>query len=673
MESGVGSTDSESLLPKNGAEEIRKSRSELPITRSRRARPTVHSPAEIHAMIRCPKTAHTLRSLDGVLLPAPHASATLPRMSLPRHWLCFALVLVAVAGCPRRFDPRANEIRSQNPQADAEYRAAQQQFQRGDLDAAKTAVQHIQTAYTPSEPLVGWARLLEARVARAQQQLDRSRELLQPLVEGATEDSLRSAARFELGLLAHRRGDAEEALRLLANFSSRIVEGDDATELHAVLADCYRQTGQAREALREYELFFSRAHPVEQAYVRIQVISLLSSLPPAAQTDARTRFGLVAPSKSEKAEAPASLRIGLALPLRGKDRALGERVLRGALWAAKTADPAGSASSPSTQPASRTAVELIVRDTGSAPESAAQAAADLAREGAHALVASPARSEAAAIARAAASGRLATLHLATPSPAAAAVDAQDYHLLYSNEERAQRLAKDLRAAGLATVVVLAPASAYGQAMTRAFVDALQGSSVRVLGQITFPANTTTFTAQAKQIIDLGPQALFVPATATQLELVAGQLAALGALSTQRVQTRSAEPTIQLLLSTAEGLSTRLLTAAGRYLQGALLAPVALAGLPLVGGDTRFSGYSDDGGSLPGLLDAIGYDAVQTLRAACAEPAAKGQACTTEQLTSHLQRVQLDGATGTIAFQPNGRRRGQPLLVRIEGAALRVLR
>jgi ABC-type branched-subunit amino acid transport system substrate-binding protein len=53
--------------------------------------------------------------------------------------------------------------------------------------------------------------------------------------------------------------------------------------------------------------------------------------------------------------------------------------------------------------------------------------------------------------------------------------------------------------------------------------------------------------------------------------------------------------------------------------------------------------------------------------------AKGQACTTELLTSHLQRVQLEGATGTIAFQPDGHRRGQPLLVRIEGAALRVLR
>ena len=71
------------------------------------------------------------------------------------------------------------------------------------------------------------------------------------------------------------------------------------------------------------------------------------------------------------------------------------------------------------------------------------------------------------------------------------------------------MATQLRSAGLTSVAVLAPATPYGQSMTRAFVEALAGSSVQVLGQLSFPANATTFTAPAKQLIELGPQALFI--------------------------------------------------------------------------------------------------------------------------------------------------------------------
>lgn len=606
-------------------------------------------------------------------MPKLSASATLPRMSLPRHWLCFSLVLVVVAGCPRRFDPRANEVRSQNPEADAEYRRAQRAFQQGELDPAKAALQHIQVTYPPSEPVVGWARLLEARIARSQQQPDRARDLLVPIVESAADEALRNAARFELGMLAHKQGDPQQALRLLAGFSSQIVESDEATDLHAVLADCYRRGGQTREALREYEQFLAGARPVEQAYIRNQVGDLVASLPPAERAATRARFGMPAEAKIEGSAPATTLRIGLALPLSGKDRALGERVLRGALWAARaTGTGLGSAAAPNPV-AGAPGVDLVVRDTGSASEAAAGAVSELAREGAQVVIASPARSEAPAVLRASAAANLVTLQLATPTGTGTPKEARAFHLLYSNEERAQRLAAELRTAGLATVAVLAPASSYGQAMTRAFVDALQSTSVRVLGQLTFPSNATTFTAQAKQILDLGPQALFVPTTATQLELVASQLAALGGLATQRVQARTAEPTIRLVLSTAEGLSARLLTGAGRYLQGAVLAPVALAGLPLVGGDTRFNGYAADGGGEPGVVDAIGYDAVQTLRAACAGPQSRNEACTAEQLAANLPLLQVEGTTGSITFQADGRRRGQPLLVRIDGSAFRVQR
>ena len=84
------------------------------------------------------------------------------------------------------------------------------------------------------------------------------------------------------------------------------------------------------------------------------------------------------------------------------------------------------------------------------------------------------------------------------------------------------------------------ATPYGQAMTRGFVDALAGSPVKVLAELTFSDSSTTFTAQAQQVVQAQPSALFVPASAAQLELIASQLATAGALPTWKVTRAAAD-------------------------------------------------------------------------------------------------------------------------------------
>lgn len=594
-------------------------------------------------------------------------------MALPRRWLSFVLVVALVGGCPRRFDPRADEIHSQNAAAEADYRSAQRQFQARDYSAASAAVQQFGERYGAGEALLPWMRLLEARIAMATGQHPRARELLTPLCD-SSDVKLAEAARFERGLLAHHMGDYALAVSSLAPFSRQIVDGEGATELHAVLADCYLHEGRLREALSEFEQFYPRARPVEQAYVQTQVRALLPRLSPNEAAEARSRFALTPPESAAAtgpADKPVGLRVGIILPLTGKDRALGERVLRGAVWAARGGHlPLGG------QPA-QLSIEILARDSAGSPTVAGAAVAELIREGAQAVVASPVKAEGAAIAKAATDRRIPVLQLSAPGAGATTPGTASFQLLFSNEERAQRLADQVRAAGLTSVAVLAPASPYGQSMGRAFVEALQGSPVKVLGQVSFAATTTTFTAPAKQIIELGPQALFIPATAAQLELIASQLAALGGMATQRVEKRDAEPPIRLLLSTVEGLGARLLSSSGRYLQGAVLAPVAVAGIPLLPADPRFAGYAQDGGTEPGALDAIGFDAIETLRAACIGsqpgPGPGTGACTGERMLSSLTLVTAVGTTGDITFSASGQRRGQPLLLRVEGPALRVLR
>lgn len=592
-------------------------------------------------------------------------------MAPPRLWLSFLLGVLVVTGCPRRFDPRAAQLESlhsNNPEAEADYRTAHRKWQEGDLPGAAAATRQFLDKHgkDPAEPLLPLAQLLDARIARSQGELDRARDILRPLISPPASPAISELARFELGLVEYHRADYSEAQKLLVPFSGQIVEGDEATELHAVLADLYRRADQVTDAVREYEQFYRspRVRQLEQAYIRTQVSGLLPRLSPNEQRDLRARFAIeTAPAAGSGAGASPRLVVGMVLPLSGKERALGERVLRGALWGAQSlAARRGEAPG-------RTEIDLRVRDTGSSATGVAAAVAELQREGALAIIGSPVKAEAAAIAAEAERRGLLSLNLSASSLPEGATG-RSLHLLRSNEARADSLAQYLKSGvsgpPITTVAVLAPATPYGQSMTRAFVAGLSGSRIQVVAQLTFPASTTTFTAQARQLLDLAPQAVFVPATAAQLELVAAQLAAVGALATYRVEKRESEPPVRLLLSSAEGMGDRLLKNVGRYLQGAVLAPISPGGVPVTGDPGRWNHYSEDGGSDPGALDALGYDAVALLRTA----ASCAGSCTADQLAASLHAANLDGATGPLSFDAAGQRGGASWLLRVEGSALR---
>jgi ABC-type branched-subunit amino acid transport system substrate-binding protein len=84
------------------------------------------------------------------------------------------------------------------------------------------------------------------------------------------------------------------------------------------------------------------------------------------------------------------------------------------------------------------------------------------------------------------------------------------------------------------VAVLAPSTSYGQAMTRAFVEGLQGSAVKVVAELPFAENATTFLPEVQKLAKAQPEALFLPVSSSQLELISSQLAAASLVGTYRV-------------------------------------------------------------------------------------------------------------------------------------------
>ena len=126
----------------------------------------------------------------------------------------------------------------------------------------------------------------------------------------------------------------------------------------------------------------------------------------------------------------------------------------------------------------------------------------------------------------------------------------------------------------------------------------------------------------------------------------------------------------LLLSTAEGLSAQYVANAGRYSEGAMLAPGYYPDQQDARSKAFVDGYAGaNGGHSPGAVEAYAYDAA--MLAAAAAQGGRVAAATT------LSGAQIEGVTGTIKFDADHLRADPGILYTVvddNGSyAIRILR
>jgi branched-chain amino acid transport system substrate-binding protein len=612
------------------------------------------------------------------------------------------IVLLVLAGCPTRFDPRAEtKISSTDPEADHAYREARARLEVGDLKEAQARFAAFLQKY-PNDPLAGSARIGEARAALGLNDARKAKELTETLAtepprpaESPTDEALRARARWLYGLALHKTGDWQRSRDLLRPFAPNIQAGDDATELHAVLADDSAHLGDVEDALKEYSLFFTGARPSERAYLRdraqeltgklsaAEALRLWNTLPrdslaaaflgrrvaadrraagdeATARTildesrSARERAGLEE-AKPAHPSGDAQRVVGCILPLSGKEKTVGERALRGALLAA---DLAGG-SLPSGLP-----IELKVRDTGGDPVKAQAAVDELAQEGVVALVGPPTKLEAQLAAPRAEAAGVPMLEL---SPDPARRGDLVFKLVRPREAAAAALVREASRQRARTVAVLAPDSTYGRAMAQAIVDAASKQGIRVVADVRFPEASTTFVDQAQRLQAARPDAILIPAAASSLALIAPQLASTGLTRMPGVKPVGKTASIY---ATADGLNASFISSTAKYLQGAILSPVFYADST----DPRVAAFVDRYraayGEEPGLPDALGYDAVRAARIALDH---ESGAPNRGALAGQLARLGETGLTGDLSFGAGGERSGAPPLYIVDGDSLRSLK
>lgn len=575
---------------------------------------------------------------------------------------CLVPACLLLLGCPRRFDPRAQEFRGVSPEQEAAFRKAEQLLRDGKYADSSQHFAALVQKIAPGDKLHDLATIYWARSLRLWGQPGQARQTLSAIeTKGFPAGWLGQEFARELGLVEYAVGRFDAAQKLLAPLSGDIVDGDEAAELHLTLADVYGRAANPQAALSELELVAQSrfARPGERFYLHKTALSLCGRLPEskaASKSDLLCQKWLAPVPKTRTDGRQDTLRIGLLLPFSGKDRLLGEKVLRGALLAADFWN----------QEEKGPRVELRLRDSNQ--ETADKLLPTWAQQGVQTVLTPLSKNETLLVAEQAGKSGLLAVGLGPVEQ----LPGGGLQLSRSAKQRTVALAQHLLRSDIKTVAILSPSTPYGQAQSRAFVEALQGSAVQVLAELSFGEQATTFLSEAKQLDERKPEALFLPVSATQLELIAAQLASAGLLFTARVNratlgdTLPKEPPIKLLLSLAEGMSPRMLKTAGRYLQGAVLSPLSLAAFPAA--QTRAVQIDLGDGEEPTSLDALGYDAVRLLRAACQHVGEQNR-CTAQLLGKAARQVSIDGATGRIAFEENGQRAGGPPLLRVRGQDL----
>jgi ABC-type branched-subunit amino acid transport system substrate-binding protein len=546
-----------------------------------------------------------------------------------------------------------------------------------------------------------------ARLALLRGDAAAARILLAPLAATPPDPGTGSSARYYLGLSETRLGHFAQGRDLLLPFlppAGASAPGDEAlVELRGALAEATAGVGELGAALELWDAYARGGREPEKAYARERASEIATKLAPetaaqafrsspekglarallgaqaAAYLRARGDASGAATVESEAAVARRAVgldqagdrdrgqsagdpgRLGLAIALSGKFQPVGEAALRAALIATGApGTPAGKG------------MELFLRDTGAGPERATRGVGELARDDSViGILAASDQPTLAAAAVATGENQVPTLQL-DDGPAGWLTPT--FQLVHTPAARAAALARAALKLGAREFAMIGPDSEAGQSLRRAFKAELARGEGHVAADVSYPPGSTSFTAVAAAIKKTRAQAVFIADGADRIELIAPALAAadLWAAPWGKRPPAAApgRPHLRnlLLMSTANGLSPRLLQNAGRYVQGALFSPGFFADANDARARTFLEAYRAAYGRDPHATEAYAYDGVNLFRTVTG-----AGAHTRADVVRALTDGTFEGLTGSLRFGSDHARADDPRIYLVDGEQISLSR
>lgn len=634
------------------------------------------------------KVRQVMQQMLGCLLPpfAPFA----PERRVRFFALCLALALGAGggSGCPQHKRiaplPPLELAASENPKAEADFRAAQDAREAGRTTEAERRLKAFMESW-PKDPLEPFARLELGRTALQQKRYAEARHLFDQVATSA-EPVLAERARLYGAVAAQRAGDHSFALSVLKPFVGRTVDPEETTLVLDTLAAAQQAMGDRLSALvtRDRELQGDLSD-VQRDQVEAIVRALIAELDPALELPKayellprtgfawpettrrllrvshekgeRERVSKLADTLSEegipldeglsalvlKAERPQDADpsvIGAILPLSGRGREVGEAALRGLLYAS------GLETSGKARP------RLVYRDDAGDPERAVEALEDLVSVHRVIAVVGPLNAgPAQAVADRAEELGVAVLAL-HPDPTLQERSDTAFRLMPEPREEANLLVREARRAGAQRIGILHPENPFGHAMRQAFEKAASEQHAS-LSAVAYPPNTTNFVREAGQLDKLQVDAVVLADGPARVALIAPALATVGLWSVAP-GTRPPEGRAVTYLVPSTGFDPSLARTARRYLQGAFFVAAFDANQALEFSDGYRARFQSD----PNLFAAVAHDAYRLLEGGLATGAV-----TRNELIHALKRTRVDdNATALDGFSPQ---RGPRVPARLE--------
>lgn len=567
-----------------------------------------------------------------------------------RKALLLELVLLGVAcaglGCPRKPGNTSplgtlELAASPEPQAEADYREAAELEEKGDTEHAERRFRAFLDVW-PHDPLAPYAQLALGRLALGAGSPRKALGYFDKAAKSG-DKTLAERARMYAGVARSQLGEHDVAVAALRPFVGRTVDPEETSLLLDALATSEAAIGDDLAALdtsdRELrgELSLARRKLVEQ-----RVRELIDRLAPTPSLERAyeilRRDGSVWPLVARKLLQKSHLKgdsalvatiaddlrtqgvelddelaelvlraqrpteadpavIGAILPLSGRAREAGEAALQGLLLAAEQATPRGQAQ-----------LKLVYRDDAGDPARALSAFEDLVTVHRAVAVIGPMSSNAARSVAPRAKELSVPLLLLNPERGLAVEGSSIFRMMADPSEEADALVQRAVRQGARKLLVLHPATPYGEGMRTAFEAAAQRQGATIVGALPYPQTTTNFVREADAAASYGAEALVLADGASRIALLAPALAAKGLWSVARGE-RPPEGRALVYLIPSAGFDPSLAQTSRRYLQGALFAVTFDPARA-----SAFAGaYREQFQAEPNLFSAAAFDAFQVLR------------------------------------------------------------
>lgn len=540
-------------------------------------------------------------------------------------------------------------------EAQALWAQAEQDRQKGDLDAAVKKLQGIARSY-PHNAIAARAFYQLGNIYLEQGHPKRALQFYDYLLYAYAHWNGVNAAKIDqlhAWWLTGERKKAEQAA--LSLWQSTALKPAEQVRLSLVMLKLYQQARDIPGAFAWAEAGFARAQNAQQQQAIVQASqSLLQTAGPKAAKELLHKNAgqpLVKRLQAKMAAAPAPVslplkpdRIGCLMPLNGPYHKYGSLVLRGLNLAAEEWN-----NQHPDQP-----VTLFVKDTQAEPKMAAKSFEELAKQdGVVGVVGPLGVRSATAVAPIANAWQVPVLSL-TRQDGDTASGPFLVHVFLNNRALIHTLVQYCRdKMGYTRFATLYPNDRYGQGLAKTFAETVQEMGGKVLASVPYKENSTDFTAPIRKLLEVAKknsppsglnltpfQALFIPDQIATVSLIAPQLPYNNVVGAS-------------LLGTNLWGEGDFVKEGGVYVENAMYATPFFAGSqnPQVQDFCRT--YESIYHTKPTYLEAQAYDALMLLLQARAEAASAGTVDRNSVLQDLLQIQNYDGLTGTCSFSPQG--------------------